>query len=121
MTGDFNADFNRSNRFDVILKKITKESNYVIKDNLNPINPPTFSVLRFTITANIDHFIFCQNSFPPFFKNPYFSIFDNPDNFSFQIDLRDVNLSIKPSIPIKKLISRMNKFVIIFSTKLSQN
>ena len=115
ITGDFNADFNRSNIFDVILKNFTKENNYVIINNLNPINPPTYispitkSIIE--ITANIDHFILCQNSFPSFLINPSFTIFNDPSNlsdhkainFSFQIDLRDVNVSIKPSIPIKKI------------------
>ena len=48
---------------------------------------------------------------PPFLKNPSFTIFDDPSylsdhkaiHLSFLIDLKDVNLSIKPSIPIKKI------------------
>ena len=38
LTGDLNADFNRNNRFDIILKNCIKNHDFLLLDNLNSQN-----------------------------------------------------------------------------------
>ena len=42
ITGDFNSDVNRDNRFDQTLKNFINDQNFYLLDNLNPNNSPTF-------------------------------------------------------------------------------
>ena len=75
ITGDFNADLDRTNKFDVILKKFLNDHNFLILDKLNSNNSFTFksSLINNTFyTSNIDHFILCDSFLPLTFKEAKF-------------------------------------------------
>jgi hypothetical protein len=85
MAGDFNSDFERKNKFDLILKNYMKDHEFFILDNPNSENSFTFKsslINNNYYTSNIDHFIFCGPSIPTFFKDPKFKIYDDLANMS---------------------------------------
>ena len=67
ITGDFNADINRKNKFDIILKNFLIDHDYILLDELNKNNSYTFKSASIKNTyhlSNLDHFILCQSTFP---------------------------------------------------------
>jgi hypothetical protein len=75
IAGDFNADFERKNKFDLILKNYIIDHEFFILDNLNSENSFTFKsslINNNYYTSNIDHFIFCGPSIPNFLRNKIF-------------------------------------------------
>ena len=68
LAGDFNADLNRNNKFDIILKSFIKENNFSIFNNKNsPLNSFTYKsalINNKSYLSNIDHFFFCDPQIP---------------------------------------------------------
>ena len=114
LTGDFNADLNRKNRFDIIFKKFINDHQYKNLDENNDQNSFTFksSLINNSYnTSKIDHFIFCGPSIPSSFISPKFSILSdianlsdhNAINFSFYITEATEKIQIKT--PHKKYLN----------------
>ena len=85
ITGDFNADLDRTNKFDVILKINLNDHNFLILDKLNSNNSFTFksSLINNTFyTSNIDHFILCDSFLPSTFKEAKFEVLEDAANMS---------------------------------------
>ena len=77
VTGDFNADFGRNNKFDIILSNFVNDHNFLILDTLNSKNSFTFKSSQINntfYTSNIDHFIVCDSSLPLIFKDAKFKV-----------------------------------------------
>ena len=98
LMGDFNADTNRNNRFDIILKKFISENNLLLLDNINNTNyTHTFSTPLINgkkFFYNLDHFILYPSDSLGILINPKFNVFEdigdtsdhNAINFSFKIE-----------------------------------
>ena len=128
LTGDFNADFNRNNRFDIILKNFIKDHDFILLDNLNSQNSYTYksSFINNThTTVNIDHFILCGPTIPTSFTNPNFAIHEdisnlsdhNPIILSFFIP---INLSVKTSVTPKTIKKNINFYDVKMSEFFNQ-
>ena len=80
ITDDFIAEFERKNKFDLILKNYIIDHEFPILDNLNSQNSFTFKsslINKNYYTSNIDSFIFCGFLLPAVFKEPKFKIYDD--------------------------------------------
>ena len=78
LIGDFNGDFNRSNRFDLLLSKFIKDHEYIVLEYLDPKNNFTYisePIRNKTQKSKIDHIILADSSFRFFFLRFRFRIF----------------------------------------------
>ena len=85
VTGDFNADFGRNNKFDIILSNFVNDHNFLILDTLNSKNSFTFKSSQINntfYTSNIDHFIVWDSSLPLIFKDAKFKVLEDVANMS---------------------------------------
>ena len=130
LAGDFNADLNRNNKFDIILKNFIKENNFLALKNQNTQNYFTFksSLINETYyTSSIDHFLFYGPQLPTSFINPVFQIYSdaanlsdhNPINLSFSIAAESSDENSQSEIPPKKNLNLENSFIRdVFSEKV---
>ena len=128
LAGDFNADLNRNNKFDIILRNFIKDNNIFVLENQNKAqNSFTFksSLINDTYyTSNIDHFLFYGSHIPPSLINPVFMILSdaanlsdhNPINLSFDI-AASTNESNKSEKPAKKHLNLENSTIREFLLK----
>jgi hypothetical protein len=124
ISGDFNADFERKNKFDLILKNYIKDHEFLILDNLSLTKSFTFKsslINNNYYTSNIDHFIFCGPSLPQVFKDPEFKIYDdlanmsdhNAISFSFKFSYTHIessNIRVAPKINLNLENDEVKKF-----------
>ena len=101
ITGDFNADVNRSNKFDIILKNYLKDHCFNLLDNLNNKNTFTFKSALINNSyhlSNLDHFILCQSMIPKTMTKLEFKILEDIANMSDHnaINLKFLILKSKP-------------------------
>ena len=85
ITGDFNSDVNRDNRFDQTLKNFINDQNFYLLDNLNSKNSSTFKSSQINNKihySNIDHFILNGLVIPSYFESPKFQVLEDVGNLS---------------------------------------